>query len=265
LTGNHNVGIGYEALANSTTGEGNLALGHQAGRSNTTGSDNVFMVAATGWKNGNGNRNVYLGAGTGWINEAHGNVLIGNLAGSELTSGSKNVCIGELADWDFIDPADEYKLYIHIQDESEVNTPLLYGEFLNPDNGQEGKLAITYDRFPDAPDGNSYTLAVNGKTITEEVQILLEGDWPDYVFAEDYDLMTLTDLEAEIKTLGHLSGVPSAEEVEENGYALGSMDAILLEKIEELTLHMIEMNKDIERLEKIESQLLEENEALKNK
>jgi len=67
----------------------------------------------------------------------------------------------------------------------------------------------------------------------------------------------LTDLETEIATLGHLPGVPSAEEVEENGHALGRMDAILLEKIEELTLHLIDINKEVKTLR-------EENNSLKN-
>ena len=88
--------------------------------------------------------------------------------------------------------------------------------------------------------------------------------WPDYVFAQDYNLMSLTDLEAEIETLGHLPGVPSAEEVEENGHALGEMDAILLEKIEELTLHLIDINKEVKTLREENTNLKNEVQTLKN-
>ncbi|MCB0778026.1 MAG: hypothetical protein KDB87_14355, partial [Flavobacteriales bacterium] len=62
----------------------------------------------------------------------------------------------------------------------------------------------------------------------------------------DYDLMTLEEVEAYIKKNGHLPNVPSAREVEENGLGLGEMNKILLEKVEELTLHLIEQQKRLD-------------------
>lgn len=93
-------------------------------------------------------------------------------------------------------------------------------------------------RIPDAK------LAVNGNIHAKEVKVDLTG-WPDYVFKEDYDLPTLEEVEKHIKDKGHLINIPSAEEVEENGIELGEMNKLLLEKIEELALYVIELKKEI--------------------
>nr|WP_299213952.1 hypothetical protein [uncultured Allomuricauda sp.] len=85
-------------------------------------------------------------------------------------------------------------------------------------------------------------LAVNGNIHAKEVKIDLIG-WPDYVFKKDYDLPTLEEVEKHIKEKGHLINIPSAKDVEENGILLGEMNKLLLEKIEELTLYVIELKK----------------------
>ena len=88
-------------------------------------------------------------------------------------------------------------------------------------------------------------LAVNGKIDCKEVEVYLSG-WSDFVFAEGYQLRSLTEVDAYVKEHKHLPGVPSEQEVLEDGVNLGEMNAILLEKIEELTLYMIELKKDNE-------------------
>lgn len=95
-----------------------------------------------------------------------------------------------------------------------------------------------------------YKLAVAGKTVTEEVVVKLQGNWPDYVFADSYELMPLAELERYINQNRHLPEVPSAKEVSDNGVALGEMNATLLKKIEELTLYMIELKKENEAQQK---------------
>lgn len=90
-------------------------------------------------------------------------------------------------------------------------------------------------------------LAVNGNIKCKQVEVSLTG-WSDFVFEENYDLMPLAELEAYINTHNHLPDVPSAEEVISNGNNLGEMDAILLQKIEELTLYVIELKKENEAL-----------------
>lgn len=93
-----------------------------------------------------------------------------------------------------------------------------------------------------------YALAVNGNIITEEVNVLLETEWPDYVFEQSYELESLERTEEFITQNKHLPNIPSAAEVQEKGINVGEMNAALLRKIEELTLHLIEQNKQIEKL-----------------
>lgn len=110
----------------------------------------------------------------------------------------------------------------------------------------------------------SFKLAVEGKIGAREVKVTLQNPWPDYVFNKDYSLMSLASLEAFIKKNNHLPNIPSAQEVKENGgIDLGEMNAKLLEKIEELTLHMIEMNKQATEMNKKVQTLEKENEEIK--
>jgi len=103
-------------------------------------------------------------------------------------------------------------------------------------------------------DPKGYKLAVAGNMIAESVKVKLKAAWPDFVFAKSYALPTLKETESHIKEKGHLPGIPSAAEVEANGIDLGNMDAKLLQKIEELTLHLIRQEKEIQELkQKMES------------
>lgn len=88
-------------------------------------------------------------------------------------------------------------------------------------------------------------LSVNGTIRSREI-ICEVSPWPDYVFEEDYELQSLSDLKAFIQKEGHLPGIPTAKEVEENGVTLAKMNALLLEKIEELTLHIIRLEERID-------------------
>lgn len=97
---------------------------------------------------------------------------------------------------------------------------------------------------------SGYKVSVDGKMIAEELRVELSGDWPDYVFEDSYDLKSLYDLEAEIKKQGHLPGIPSAKEVASDGFEVGDMNRMLLEKIEELTLYTIQLQKEIDALKK---------------
>ncbi|NQX41297.1 hypothetical protein SAMN05421820_107161 [Pedobacter steynii] len=85
-------------------------------------------------------------------------------------------------------------------------------------------------------------LSVNGNIRAREVKVEA-GNWPDYVFAKDYKMESLKELEAYILKHQHLPEIPSAKEVEKEGISLGVMNKLLLQKIEELTLHLIEKDK----------------------
>ncbi|MCC9074317.1 hypothetical protein LNQ49_22240 [Flavobacterium sp. F-65] len=86
-------------------------------------------------------------------------------------------------------------------------------------------------------------LAVNGTIHSQEVKVDMLG-WSDFVFKKEYNLPTLAEVEKHIKENGHLENIPNEEEVLKNGINLGEMNAKLLQKIEELTLYMIEMKKE---------------------
>ncbi|WP_055393106.1 malectin domain-containing carbohydrate-binding protein [Flagellimonas eckloniae] len=103
-----------------------------------------------------------------------------------------------------------------------------------------GNVGIGTSTIPSA-----YKLAVNGKIITEELKVQLQSAWPDYVFAKNYDLPSLEEIQKHIDEKGHLPNMPSAKEVEENGIEVGEMNRLLLEKIEELTIYIIAMKKEI--------------------
>lgn len=90
-------------------------------------------------------------------------------------------------------------------------------------------------------------LAVNGTIHSKEVKVDMNG-WPDYVFKKTYDLPTLEEVEKHINEKGHLQNIPSEEEVLINGVNLGEMNAKLLQKMEEMTLYMIEEHKANEKL-----------------
>ncbi len=94
-----------------------------------------------------------------------------------------------------------------------------------------------------------YALSVNGKAIVEELTVEMSGDWPDYVFTPEHSRPALPELKQAIAELGHLPGVPSADAVAEHGIHVGEMQTTLLEKVEELTLYIIELE---ERLAEVE-------------
>jgi hypothetical protein len=94
--------------------------------------------------------------------------------------------------------------------------------------------------------GDMYRLSVKGKIRAEEIKVY--NTWADYVFNPSYKLPALSEVEAFIAKNGHLPNVPSAKEITENGLQLGEMARIQQEKIEELTLYLIQQNKEIEEL-----------------
>ena len=108
------------------------------------------------------------------------------------------------------------------------------------------------ERMRILPNGNvgintknpAYTLSVNGTIGAQEVNVTATG-WADYVFKPEYKLMPLSEVEAFINKNGHLPNVPKEMEVLEHGVNLLEMNKVLLEKVEELTLYVIELEKKI--------------------
>ena len=92
-----------------------------------------------------------------------------------------------------------------------------------------------------------YKLAVNGIIRAKEIKV--ESDWADFVFKKDYKLPTLKEVETHINENGTLPGIPSEAEVKANGVNLAETNALLLQKIEELTLYIIQQEKRMESME----------------
>jgi hypothetical protein len=132
------------------------------------------------------------------------------------------------------------------------NTAVVFGA-----NGSE-KMRILPDGFvgigtATAPNAEA-RLAVNGAIYAKKLKVT-QQNWADYVFDKDYRLMKLPQVEAYIKKHNHLPDVPSAKEVQQNGTDVAEMQAILLRKIEELTLYIIEQDRKITQQQKEIDQL----------
>lgn len=94
-----------------------------------------------------------------------------------------------------------------------------------------------------------YKLYVEEGILAESVRVQLQSNWPDYVFNDGYELRPLEEVKAYVRENKHLPDIPTATEVEENGISLGEMNALLLEKVEELTLYVITLNDEIRKLQ----------------
>ena len=95
--------------------------------------------------------------------------------------------------------------------------------------------------------GNGFLCSADGSLKVKDLKVTLTG-WSDFVFDDGYRLMPLGEVERYIDANRHLPEVPSAQEVEENGVDVGEMNKLLLQKVEELTLYIIDLQKQIDEL-----------------
>jgi len=240
--GTGNTFYGYRAGKN-TTGLQNTFIGNGSGEENTSGVRNVFIGIGAGLNNITGNDNIFLGYQAG--NENYSgirNTIIGNGAGS-YGNGSYNVFIGNGAGET---ETGSNKLYIH---NNEAQTPLIWGDFALNQLKLNGKVGIgnSFANFPNtagAVNVANYNLFVKGGILTEEVRVSLQSAWADYVFSKEYNLKTLDEVASFINQNGHLPNMPSARQVKEEGIELGEIAKLQQEKIEELTLYVIQLSKE---------------------
>lgn len=137
------------------------------------------------------------------------------------------------------------------------------GSFNNATKDQFIVLSDGSTRIGETDNGDvwptGYKLAVNGKVICEEIKVELSNTWGDFVFDKNYDLMSLEETENFINENSHLPGIPKAEVLENDGLEMGEMLRNQMIKIEELTLHTIEqqkqLNEQAELIEKLISAL----------
>lgn len=256
-SGSYNIALGGTALYANTTGSNNIALGHISLRNNTTGTGNVGLGLSALQENTTGGNNTAIGAGAlGGNLTGSSNLAIGFQALYSGTGGAQNIAIGPFAGFSatgnnnlFLGTGAGYsetgndKLYIA---NASTTTPLIYGDF-STKYLAVGEVSVA-DRNNGAAGG--YRLLVKGGMMTEKIKVAVAGsaDWADYVFESDYKLMPLDKVEEFLKTNKHLPNVPSAAEMVSNGLDVMKTNAKLLEKIEELTLYLIELNKELKEL-----------------
>lgn len=275
-TGSSNTALGYNTMTNSTSGSGNLALGINAMQFSVTANNNVAVGLNNlgGMVSGEFNTAVGFAALRAWGSTASvpliGNTAVGKAALLRLIDGNYNTVLGQNS---FMNTTKgNYNIAIgsnNVPDAQNASGNIYIGNNLIPINpqpsnelnignwivGNNGTIGIGQFISPlpadgSTQDGNKYKLFVKDGIRTEKVKVDVSSanGWADYVFKKDYKLNSLESVEKHIEEKGHLPNIPSAKEVKENGINLGEMDAKLLEKIEELTLYVIQLNKDVEQL-----------------
>ncbi|PCJ53141.1 MAG: hypothetical protein COA79_23045 [Planctomycetota bacterium] len=186
---------------------------------------------------------------------AANNLVVGNTGdeGISIISGTANS--GSLTFGDGTGAA-AYKgqiIYEHNNDALAINVN--GSEAMRIDSG--GNVIIG-----DTTAETDYILSVKGKAVFGEIK--LDADWADYVFEDDYKLMSLEDVEKSINENGHLPGVPSGKDVETNGLMASSMLSTHMAKIEELTLYSIQQNKKLKSQDKMIKALMTRLDKLEN-
>lgn len=290
-TGYYNTALGHYSLNQITTGGGNTGIGDAVLANNTSGGSNTGLGMLAGVYNISGNGNTFIGVSSGFRSTGSGNTFIGKDAGALIYGGNYNVILGGNDGWGIAglnnhiiiaDGQGNERLKINNSGAYYVGSSYGTSGQVLTSNGTGG--APTWQTvsgsgggfWTDAGSGNlynttqagtvaiglsavpsGYKLAVAGNIIAEKIKTKLQASgWPDFVFQPDYNLPSLKEVEQFIKENNHLPGVPSAKEIEKDGLDLGDGQATLLKKVEELTLYMIEMNKQIVKLN-------EENKELK--
>ncbi len=198
-----------------------------------------------------------LGIGFG-INHPYGNgsITIGTKVGVD-NLGTNSIVIGRGAlTGPILNNNKPYSLMIGFNSD----LPTL---FVSPADGvgTTGGVCIGDTHIPEG-----FKLAVNGKIIAEEVQVKLRGFWPDTVFSSSYSLMPIPELTAYVNREHHLPGVPSAQQVQQKqSFGVGEMEVTLLQKVEELTLYMIQLKQQNDVMQLQNAEMQKEIEDLKKK
>jgi trimeric autotransporter adhesin len=271
-----NTFMGTSAAYNNTGGTSNSGIGQNAGYTNTTGSQNTFIGYSAGFALPSGTLNTFIGASSdigvgapvGITNAtaiggnsrvtASNTVVLGQAAttitGTGLAAGQSGLKFANLTSGSATTSVPGGKV-LGVDGTGNVVLVALSGATTTSvgqpvsDNWKEAD-GYLYNNSTNGVvikgtglDGNS--LIVKGGVLSKEVNVKVEGSesWPDYVFQPSYKRMSLDEVEKFITVNKHLPNVPSAAEMAITGNNLGKTDVKLLEKVEELTLYLLEMKK----------------------
>lgn len=285
-TGNNNTAVGRNALVTHESGSNNIAVGRSALFSNISGSGNIGIGYQAGFDELGSNK-LYIdnsSTSTPLIYGDFSTNLLRTNGKQEVTDDFSVTGNAFFVDQSLrragigiSNPEVELHVYdpgfTYIKSESGVGNDAVLQLTNHPtgtadstwtlrvDGSESNRFQMRYNnssRMVIDRNGNmalgitvpasGYKLSVNGKIIAEELRIQTSGVWPDYVFHNDYKLMPLDILDQSIKTNGHLPGIPNAAEIEAEGFDSGEMQRKIMEKIEELTLYVIELKKENDEL-----------------
>lgn len=253
-SGNHSWALGYCVTAQGggstaigtylTVSGGSVAIGRGYDNTDRMVVDRTRVIAL-GFDSNLPTMTVFSAPGK----NRTGKVAIGNVTGIEPSAklhikADKHNGFGEDADI-LLQSQAGFKAAVCFQN---INNRISVATDSNTMNFTAGGFSFTTGKVGIGCENTAegYALAVNGGVMSTRVSVMDVDGWPDYVFGGDYHRMSLYELEEYIDLNHHLPEVPSAEEVSEQGIDLGEMNAILLQKVEELTLHVIELQKQID-------------------
>ena len=271
-TGGFNTAIGSNSLRNNTTGNSNTSMGSNSLMNNINGNENTGIgVNALGLAKGNFNTSVgshALYGSTGYDFYGDNNTAVGvySLRGARfdsskntaigaqsflfLRTGTNNVAVGyNAANIEMFNANNNIFIGANVQPtNSSPNNELNIGNWIYGKNGTIGIGTANVNCINCA----GYKLFVKDGIRTEKVKVDIAStnEWADFVFEKDYKLIPLREIRNFIATNKHLPEVPTAQEAVENGIELKEMNVLLLRKIEELTLYLIQQEERISELEK---------------
>jgi hypothetical protein len=203
----------------------------------------------------------------GYINQTRSevtNYFNGNLYLKEATSGSAKLHFkGQTNDIASIfsevyDGSAGTRLVLEVKDDTNDYIQFRHGHhsegYSNLMDLKKNEAVIYNPLGIGSPSQNGYMLTVNGSILTKEIKVsATEADWADFVFEEDYRLRPISEVEDFIRINKHLPDIPSAKEIETSGVNLAEMNKLLLQKVEELTLYVIELKKENSELQRKEN------------
>lgn len=272
-TNNSNVAVGNNSGYDLANGSNNTFMGDSSGLGLTTGSNNLILGAKA--TSGNGSYNTVLGANASIAPNKVNSTAIGYNAycassnaivlgsGAYVGIGSskpivnldvegevlarKRVTLGGYQKDPTTTPTwsiDNYTNMFRVFRQDNIYTP----GFTHFSITNDGRVLIG---TLDTTRAIDYKLVVNGKAICNELRVQNTSNWPDFVFDESYSLMPISKLSNYLKINKHLPNIPSAKEVETNqNVDVGEMQKMLLQKIEELTLYIINLEDRLQKIEK---------------
>ncbi|GAB3701174.1 hypothetical protein GCM10027592_29020 [Spirosoma flavus] len=270
--GNFNTFIGLQAGYSTDSGNKNVFMGSTSGFKNTAGFGNTFIGSETGTNNTIGTLNTAIGYQSGLSNVLGvSNTFLGTYSGDGSISGAENTFVGYHTKSGSGDLSNATALganaivntsnSIVLGDTTRIikvgigtaspRYPLDVKGVINLRNNGTIKFSHLSNPFL----RNGYTdqfLSVNenGETVMARYRLRTEkpSDWADRVFEPGYRLQSLSDVERHIRDNKRLPDMPSAQQVTEEGVDLVKMNALLLQKVEELTLYSIQQQKENQSL-----------------